>query len=257
MNSGNNSVLKYVAILVLPFAVSVSNLDAQDVDRVAVNGFNVRLYLGYVNQANITLFNLKDTVNLEDYTLHAVAEGAEIDYEKGSLSAKFSVLPNKREGYIHFYLEKGGVYHQAKDSIYFKAIKPNPNDDMFKRNMGISKEHPGNKLKSVKHFVLPGNAKVIDSDFELDGYDVDFLERNRMFKIKIRSFVTKVIDGNKYSAHQTRNPGDFEIRSADLKIRNMGKETFYISPGTEKSGGRFEVYLNNKRVSEKSFSILE
>ncbi len=251
----SNSALKYVAFLVMQFGIAISNLSAQD--RVAVNGFNVRLYLGYVNLANITLFSLKDTVNLDDYTLHAVAEGAEIDYEKGSVSSKFSVLPNKSEGYIHFYLEKKGVYYHAKDSIYFKAIKPNPNDGMFKRNMGISKEHPGNKLNTLNHFVLPKNARVIESEFELDGYDGYFLERNKMFKVKVRPFVTKVMDGNKYYAHQTRNLGDFEIRSADLKIKKVGNDTFYVSPSTEKLGGQFEVYLNNKKVSEKSFSIFE
>jgi hypothetical protein len=251
MIARHNLIPKCLAALFLQ--LSFYNLHAQNADRVDVNGFNVRLYLGYVNEMNVTLFSLTDTLKLDDYILHAQAQGAEIDYEKGNVAARFLVLPRQSEGYIHFYLEKKGIFYHARDTLFFKAIKPNPDTDDFKMVMS----NPVNKLNTVKHFLLPKNPKIINSDFELTGLDVYSLERNKMFKVRIWPFYAKVIDGNKYYARQTRNVGDFEIRSGDLRIEKIEKNTFYISPTTKKLGGQFEVYLNNKKVTDKSFLISE
>lgn len=255
-----NTPSKSVSIISLLFlGISVLPAQAQNLERVEVKCYNVTLYNGYVNQVLAVAFNPKDTADHYGYKLHAVANGASLNYEQdyNYLSLKLFVLPNQTRGYIHFYLEKQGRFFHVSDSILFNAVKANPDDELFQRVMGISKENPGNKLKSVKNFEAPKGANTVNSDFELDGFDVNYgtLERNKFIKVRVRPLVTAVMNGQKYYVRQDSDIGKIEIRSIDLRIKEAGKNTFYVMPATQKTGGRYEVYLNNKKISDGSFTI--
>jgi len=248
--------LTFLGVFILSFCFP--ELRAQD--RVEVKSFAARLYKDYVNQINVVVFNSTDSADHYGYKLHALANGADLNYQQEDdyPAIKMFVLPHQASGYIHFYLEKQGRFYHANDSILFDAIKANPNDELFQQTMGITKENPGNKLASMKTFVLPQGVKVSNSDFELDGVDFynGFHKRNKYIKVRVRSLFIKDINGVKQYVRQNSMANKFEFRSSDLKIRESGRNTFYIAP-IKQNRGRYEVYLNNKKVTEGSFSILD
>lgn len=250
---------KLVLISSLLLGIGVMQAKAQNPDRVEVKCYSVTLYNGYVNEMNIVAHHAKDTADHYGYKLHAVANGASVNYEPDFdyPALKLFVLPNQTRGYIHFYLEKQGRFYHVSDSILFNAVKANPDDEMFQRVMGITKENPGTKLKAVKNFILPTGAKIVNSDFELDGVDFSngALERGKYIKIRMRPMVIAVMNGQRFYVPQPSNARKLEIRSADLKIKEAGKNIFYVMPVTQKMGGRYEVYLDNKKVSDGSFTI--
>jgi hypothetical protein len=210
---------------------------------VTYNSFSTTLYKGCVQQMEVDIISGKDYHSPTGYIFHAQITGAGVDYDS---TGRITILPH-RDGAIKVFLEKGNIFYRVKGSIAFNLVTPPaPNmDAVFDKNMG---NPPKNKLEQQKQFVLPLNAKVEDSEFEIKGNWLSHLSSKRPTEIRL-DVLWK--ENGKYAPQF----GEIAIRSEDARIEKKESNKFLITPLPQKSKCTLSVFLNGKKIDVKVFSV--
>ncbi len=210
---------------------------------VTYNSFSFTLYKGCVQLMAVPIISGKDHRSPMGYIFHAQATGAGIDYDS---AGRVIILPH-RDGTIKAYLEKGNVFYSVKGSFTFDVVNPPaPNTDVvFDKNMG---NPPKTKLQKQRLFTLPPNAKVEDSEFELNGNWLSHLSTKAPSEIRLDVLL-------KENEQYVPQYGEIAIRSSDAKIEKEENDKFLITPLPQKNRCTLSVYLNGKKIDEKTFSV--